>query len=106
MDGVCDYLSINATTFYSWMRKGTEYDDAAEDERPEEFFLYSDFVRRFKRATGRYRLRMVKSLHRKAPGKTWIRDLAVLERRDRKNFGRNEQPGGGDQQYEPDERFL
>lgn len=102
-DGVCDYLGIANTTYYSWVRKGQAFVEG--NGSPKEYEVYGEFIKEFKKATAEYRLRLVDRLHR-TKANNWYRDLAILERRDRKSFGRHQPQGGLDEDYDPDERFL
>lgn len=97
-DLVCDYLGISSTDYYTWLRRGqkpTSPDDAG----------CVDFIRRYRRATAQYRQDQINKLH-KAKGNGWIKHMAILERRDRKTFGRNEPAGGSDEEFAPDDKFL
>lgn len=103
MDGVCDYLGVENSTFWFWRDKGQKYLDG--NCRPKEHQAYGNFVRCLKKAMAEYRLDRIDKLHN-AKKMDWIREMAILERRDRKNFGKNEPPGGSDEQYDPDQKFL
>lgn len=102
-DGVCDYLGINETTYWSWIRRGQKYLDG--DGEPKEDAIYGKFVAEFRRATACYRLERIESLHR--PGNDlWTREMAILERRDRKSFSKYDIAGGTDEDIDPDEKFY
>jgi hypothetical protein len=102
-DAVCDYLNISRSAFWNWITKGESFRNG--DGEPKEYQLYGAFVGEFRRATALYRLRRLNALHR--PGNNlWAREMTILERRDRKNFSRNEMPGGSVESIQPDERFL
>ena len=100
VDAVCDYLSISNNDYYDWMRKGKKY---LERDKPSK--MQAIFLTRFKKALAMYRLDRVNRLH-DSTNRNWYKELAILERRDRKTYGRNEQPGGSDDTFDPDERFL
>jgi hypothetical protein len=102
-DGVCDYLGISGSAYYNWLRKGEKFIEG--NGEPKEWAMYGAFVTAFRKATAVYRMRRLASLHEKSNG-LWVRDLAILERRDRRNFSRYEQAGGGDDSLQPDESFL
>ncbi len=102
-DGVCDYLCIASSTFWTWIRKGERYLMGNND--PPEDHIYGDFVRQYKRATAEYRLKIIKRLHNGNAG-VWVRDMAILERRDKKSFSRDMQDGGDDSVLDVDEKFL
>jgi hypothetical protein len=101
-DGVCDYLGINPATYYHWLAKGKLYE--AGDEEPKEFAVYGKFVRAFRKATAAYRLKVTRGAHRDS--NYWVRDVTILERRDRKTWGKNEPPGGSEEERDPDDSFL
>ena len=96
-DGVCDYLGIANTTFWSWMRKGEKFILGAGE--PKKFRLYGKFVKAFRRATAAYRLGLIEHLHRQG-NINWTRPMAILERRDRGNFSRMEVAGGSDESFD------
>jgi len=100
VDAVCDYLSIGNNEYYNWMRDGKNY---LENDEPDK--LQAIFLTRFKKALAMYRLDRVSRLH-DSTNRNWYKELAILERRDRKTYGRNEQPGGSDDTFDPDEKFL
>jgi len=102
-DAVCDYLLVPKTSFHRWLRFGELYIEG--NQEPKEHWIFGKFVAEFRRAGARYRVSMVNRLHTSSK-RTWIRDLAILERRDRRHFGRNEPSGGAEEVHTPDERFL
>lgn len=102
-DAVCDYLGINQATYWNWMGKGRRYEDG--NRQPNEHAIYGRFVRAFKHATARYRRRLGKMLHNRR-NKQWYQPLAILERRDRRSFGRYEPAGGDDGVIDADEKYL
>lgn len=102
LDGCCDFLTISGEAFWNWMRKGTMY---LADNEPSEYEPYGRFVAAIKKATAEYRIDRLESLHR-AGNRNWFRDLAILERRDRRSFGRWEPQGGTDDTTDKDEKFI
>ena len=100
-DAACDYLGISSGVFWRWIRRGEKFLNG--DGQPPEDALFGEFVRRYKRAFAKYRLNRIAKLHKSSQ---WVRELAILERRDRRSFGRYEPPGGTSDQYNPDEKFL
>ncbi len=103
VDCICDYLGVDGTTFYDWVRKGESWIDGGQDEADLE--IYGIFVQQMRKAAAEYRFTVVRRLHRPS-NRVWRRDLNILERRDRRNFGKQEQPGGTIDEYNPDEKFL
>lgn len=108
IDAVCDYFGIDHKTFYDWKNKGETYlkhmetpMSAKDNWRP-----YAEFVLKIKEALATYRIGLTERLHQRG-NKGWFRDLSILERRDRRNFGRREPFGGTmDNTPPPDEKFL
>lgn len=99
-DGICDYLGISPEYYYRWLRVGNQLLEEGNIKRIEAIF-----VRRYRKALAIYRLDRVDRLHDPV-NRNWYKELAILERRDRKTYGRKEQPGGSEDTFDPDERFL
>lgn len=102
-DSCCNYLGIHPQNYSIWMRKGMLYLNGGNE--PPEFEVYALYVLNFRRATAQYLRNRTKSLH-EDDNKFWFRDMEILSRRDRATWARDERPGGGDDQMDPDERFL
>jgi hypothetical protein len=100
LDGICDYLGVSPASFANWKRRGDAF--LLNEGEPKEDEIFGLFIEKLKRALAEYRLKHVTGLNER----DWKRHLAILERRDRKTFGRYEPPGGGDEDFDPDERFL
>lgn len=100
----CDYLGINHGTFWEWRRKGELFNKDDEDQFPQ-FRIYGRFVKAIRKAIAAYALHLTEELHTSG-GKRWIKPLAILERRDRENYGKIKMEGGTDEEYNPDEKFL
>lgn len=103
-DGACDYMGISPSSFWAWLRKGEKFITGGQGTAGADK-IYGEFVMRFRRASARFRLRVIKRMD-KTGGPQWVRDMTILERRDRKNFGRNEPMGGGDDDFDADDKFL
>lgn len=103
VDGVCDYLCISYQAFHNWRDKGEKY--LLGDSQPREHALYGLFAMKLRRAMAKYRYKRIKKLHSGGPG-IWVREMTILERRDRRNFSRDDPQGGNDQDWTPDERYL
>ena len=100
LDGVCDYLGVSPQTFWTWIKRGNLY--LQDSEIQPKYRIYGDFVLNTRRAAATYRLNVCKTLHTTT---SWSRALAILERRDRKNFGRFDFMGGQVEQLDLDEKF-
>lgn len=103
LDGCCDYLGISTTAFLEWRRKGELY--GRQPKVPKEYRLYVRLWLKTRRAHAIYRLERQRRLN-DPKNRDWVRDLAILERRDRLNYGKKEPEGGGMEDFDPDERFL
>ena len=103
-DACCDYLGISTASFWTWLRRG-EIHLLGESEDEQRDAPYGAFVKAFKKAFAKYRLERIEKLHEDG-NRAWYRELAILERRDRKSFGRHEQAGSATEEYEPNESFL
>jgi len=102
-DSICDYLGIDHKQFMEWKQAGEAY---LISDTPPHHAPYGEFVVELKRAIAEYRLVMIERLHKKG-NLQWFRDLMVLERRDRRNWGKNDPFGGMmDTTPPPDEKFL
>lgn len=106
VDGVCDYLGVASRVFWGWMKRGEIYLDG--DGEPKQYAMCGKFILLLRKATAEYRLTLVDSLHSREAGRgqAWIRDMAILERRDRKNFSRETPAGGTMESFDPEEKFL
>lgn len=104
IDGTCDLLGVSQTAFSAWRDKGERY--RLNDNQPREHKLYGKFVRALRKAMGQYRSRMVRKLHTAEGPGAWIQFMAILERRDRANFSREGPPGGGEEHFTVDEKYL
>lgn len=109
MDAVLDYYSINYKSYWQWADFGKQYLEAEEEDRDEEHAIFGYFVQRLRKATAKYRSRLVNRLHT-SWNDQWRRELAILERRDRKNFGRVVERAREEEveseMYDPDDSFL
>lgn len=101
IDGVCDYLSINPTTFWMWVHRGERRLGGETGVKS----IYGEFLVSIRQAGAEYRLMLVDRMHT-THSNLWTRDMAILERRDRKNFARIGPVGGEESEYDPDEKFL
>lgn len=103
---VCNFLGISNTAFHNWMRRGESYNDAGEEGGcPAEHEIYGVFVRAYKKAASRYLIKRHRILHN-TNDKNWYREVVILERRDKKNWSKDAPPGGNEDQYNGDEKFV
>lgn len=104
LDAVCDLLYVPAGTFYRWKSKGELF--LSGNFEPREDAIYGFFVQELKRSMGSYRSGLTLRLHSNDEDKNWFKFVAILERRDRRNWAREDPAGGADETLQPDERFL
>lgn len=102
---VCDLVGISTYVFRNWIRRGELYESdvligrhIAADER------FYRFLLKVRKAEALWkRERVIRLGIKKTP--YWQRDLALLERRDRMNWGKDVKEVRPDE-YDPDESFL
>lgn len=99
----CELLSINYSLFLFWKRCGESYLAAEGADREPKDEMCARFVRQYRLAFGQYKEGLNDRLHNSP---WWRREMAILERRDRKNYARAEVLGGDEDQFVPDEKFL
>ena len=104
LDVTCDYLGVAQQTCSQWIKKGRAYNTYPESEPKYE--IYGDFEAALKKAAATYNIRMVKRVHNAEKG--WSRDLAILERRDRKNYSKYDVMGGQGplESLDPDQKYA
>lgn len=100
-DAICDLFSVSSRAMWEWRRRGEKFLNG--DGEPKDWAIYAEFLVNLRRSFAQYRRGLIKKVHKNSPG--WVQFLAILERRDRDNFGRFGPQGGGEEQYDPDERF-
>ncbi len=101
IDAICDYLGINPAQFHTWKRKGDAYIRAGNS--PPNYHQYGRFCRAIKKGLAAYRMARVRLLHN---SKDWVREMAILERRDRRHFSRAEPAGGDETEIDTSERYV
>lgn len=100
---ICNYLSIGNKTFHRWLLKGQSYLD--NGNRPGNWVKYGAFVVQYQQS-GAVFLEERLDLFLEADKDFSYRNMVVLERRDRKNWGKAEPAGGGEETYDPLDTFL
>lgn len=101
LDVALDYLSFAPSKFWNWYRRGELYLKGVGAVATHQ--KYGTFVEMVKKSSAFYLRRRVRDAGR---NNDWRRHIAILERRDRKNWSKKAPPGGGLDAYDPDERFL
>jgi hypothetical protein len=104
LDIVCDFLGIQHRTCYEWIKKGKAYNAYPEGEP--KYAIFGEFETALRKATAEYNIKMVRKVHTAEKG--WSRDLAILERRDRRNYGKYDMIGGSGplEQLDPDQKYI
>lgn len=100
---VCDYLGIHYGAFREWLDKGERFLQMNGEADPTHAD-HASLVLSFKRASAKYCIDMVYLINSGA--ESWYRGIVVLERRDRKNWGKADQLGGEDDSLSSDDKFL
>ena len=109
IDICCDYLGITKTTYYLWKDKGEKYLlelDTPEGPEVSEDKAEAVFVQAILKARARWQLNIRRRSFTKDYKSTWVRDMTQLERRDRKNWGRNETIRHEEAAEVPDNSYL
>lgn len=99
-DVAFEYVGLHAQRYSEWLAMGNAFLISGEPAAHE---VYGDFVLAVRKARAAYILKRVDRIH---TSWEWRRELALLERRDRRNFARIEAPGGVPESLDPDERFI
>ena len=105
IDVACDLVGVSLATYSTWIKRGEVYESMVltGEEVPADERYYSFMLRMRKARAVWLRRRVVLLGQDRTP--YWQRDLALLERRDRLNWGKtlNEvRP----EEYNPDDTFL
>lgn len=85
---VCDLLSITHVTLYNWKKRAEAALHTIEEggSVDGDELLYLDFFNRLRKAEAEFKVKVIKRMQRK--GEPYQRDLYILERRDRPNWGK------------------
>lgn len=106
-EGICfNYLSIARRTYWNWKRWGQDYLDAADEDKNPLHRRYAKFVLRVNRATAEWQVRLLRRSFQGTYQPTWVRDMALLERRSRTEWGKKEEDKARHETYDPDESYL
>lgn len=99
----CNIVGITEDTWYRWQKQGELY---LQTGAPEEYEVFGIFTEEVKKAISTWQLNLVKRLNGEQYKPTWVRDVTLLERRDRGHWGRSDAARTGGTNVAPDERFL
>jgi hypothetical protein len=98
---VADYLGIPNSVFHGWIAKGDIFYQTADPK----YVLYGLFIKRYRRALAEYLESRQEKLH-EDDNKLFYREIVILERRDPKNWRKDEPISGPADALQADERFL
>ena len=101
---ICGLCGITESTWHRWLDAGKRYLDTGEPGPDAD--IYGQFYEEVERAKALWQLTVIRqSLQGEAYKANWVRDLTILERRDKANWGK-EAYSSGSTNYNPDEKFL
>lgn len=101
LSATCDYLSISSASLYTWRRKGELFLDG--NGEPREFEKYAVLLLSLRKALATALLRFQDNLM--TSDFAWVKYLAILERRDPLNFGKDS-GSPEDDVFDASETFL
>lgn len=107
----CDYLGITQDSYYDWRKKGEKWlletDSGQKPEFPE-YEIHALFVNCVVKARAEWQLEILRRSMQDDSKKSsmWIRDMTLMERRDRENWGRSETVFSSEAAPLPDESYL
>jgi len=109
IERVCDYLSISTACYYAWKDRGERYLNQLHESRGVEYPDDGDcavFVQAVVRAKAKWQLGILRRSFGEKNKATWIRDMTMMERRDRKHWGRSESFANVTAAPLPDDSYL
>lgn len=105
VDVVCDLVGISIQLFNSWYKRGEVYETQVplgeQRDSDEKYYMFMIEIRKAKATWMRERVVRLG----KVQSPYWQKDLALLERRDRLNWGKDMRETRPED-YVPDESFL
>lgn len=106
LDVVQDLVGITQITFAKWIKRGEDYEEKVlvNEHDPMDETCYA-FMREIRKAIAESKRKHVLRLNSTNPIHDWKQSLAILERRDRNNWGRDV-IAANKEVYDPDESFL
>jgi hypothetical protein len=104
----CRYLCICVNTMYSWKSRGESYiNTLSNGSKPDpEDEIYALYVLLTEKAFAQWQLKLLRRSFRDKSSATWIRDMTMLERRDRTHWGRSERVEQASAPPLPDEAYM
>ena len=107
----CHLLGLFEATHYRWIQLGREFIQSREenwkDKPAEKNFKYAKYFQAVQQASAQMRQRVIaRSLNTNKYKIGWTRDITILERRDRGNWGKQLEISNQETEMDPDESFL
>ena len=99
----CQLMGISRQCYYLWVRKGQEF---LKERKPDKYAINALFVESIDRAVAKWQLHILDRSFQDAYSANWVRDITLLERRDREHWSRSEIVNHKEHTVDPDERFL
>lgn len=102
----CSLAGISHDTFFRWLERGRLLSEAPqpEDDSQEQYLEFWIVVNQAQAMFQVTKLRGSLTSERFNPN--WVRDMTMLERRDRKHWGRSQELDVRTGEIAPDEKFL
>jgi len=105
LDQCCHVVGMSLDNLYKWKKYSQQFRD--NNGKPEGYEKYYNAIKKLDHATGIWQLGLVRRSFGESNNPFWIRDMTILERRDRKNWGKTEPAEmRAEYEYDPDETFL
>ncbi|KKL93620.1 hypothetical protein LCGC14_1872850 [marine sediment metagenome] len=109
----CFLIGLFENTHYRWMKLGKDFIEAYESDKkdvdlpPRHKKKYANYYLAINFALATMRKNLIeRSLFPDQLKVSWIRDITILERRDRDEWGRLTEAMVNKSEYDPDETFL
>lgn len=102
---ICGLVGISQDSYYGWLRQGRDY---LNDPNPLPALQWKgDFYLMHHRALAEWQMDIIdRSLGTPEYKAIWVRDMAILERRDPDNWGREDRNSSRSADIDPDLKFL
>lgn len=101
----CALAGISENCFYDWMKDGERYLTSREPNPNHEDF--AEFYLAIQEARAEWQKEiLLRSFQGAKFQPNWVRDMTLLERRDRVNWGRNDWANSGDRMPDSDMKYL
>jgi len=102
-------LGYSENRHHAWMRRGVQAREDLEAgmKLTKEQMAFAVYYREVKKAEAYFRRRCInRSLTVDYFAETWIRDMTILERRDKEHWGRSNDTLSRPEEFKPDDSFL